>query len=156
MKRRNRVQDAGANSHREVANIEDLMTESVMTVTRHQTLDHAKLLMSKHRIHSMPVTNDEREPVGIITSSDLLNGHAGETLIGQVMSGKVHTVSRYSAVSVAARMMRKRKIHHLVVTDKKKVVGVISSFDLLRLVEDKHFVMKNPPTTPKRGRKTGD
>jgi len=58
MKRQNKVPDAGANARREVANVEDLMTASVMTVTRHQSLDHAKALMNKHRIHSMPVTNE--------------------------------------------------------------------------------------------------
>jgi len=74
------------------------------------------------------------------------------------MTAKVHTVARNSSVAVAARMMRNHKIHHLVVTDKKKVVGVISSFDLLRLIEDKQFVMKNAATTPKRsgGRRSKD
>jgi signal-transduction protein with cAMP-binding, CBS, and nucleotidyltransferase domain len=43
-------------------------------------------------------------------------------------------------------MMRNHKIHHLIVTHEQKVVGIISSFDLLTLVEDHRFVMKNAPT----------
>ena len=49
-------------------------------------------------------------------------------------------------------MMRNHKIHHLMVTSEQKIVGVISSFDLLKLVEGHRFVMKNPPTQKSRGR----
>ncbi len=38
----------------------------------------------------------------------------------------------------------------VVVTEENKVVGLVSSFDLLRLVEDHRFVMKNPPTESKK------
>ena len=49
---------------------------------------------------------------------------------------------QYNDASIAARIMRKNKIHHVVVTHEKKVVGLISSFDLLKLVEGHRFVMK--------------
>ena len=42
--------------------------------------------------------------------------------------------------------MRNHKIHHLAVTSEKKVVGIISSFGLMKLIEGKRFEMKNPPT----------
>ena len=31
------------------------------------------------------------------------------------------------------------------------MVGLVSSYDLLKLVESHRFVMKNAPTTPKKG-----
>ena len=46
--------------------------------------------------------------------------------------------------------MRKNKIHHVVVTDNKKVVGLISSFDLLSLVDGKRFQLKQAPTQSKK------
>ena len=46
--------------------------------------------------------------------------------------------------------MRNHHIHHLVVTHEQKVVGMISAFDLLKLVESHRFVAKNPPTSSKR------
>ena len=54
--------------------------------------------------------------------------------------------------SVAARIMRKNKIHHVVVTHEKRVVGIISSFDLLKLVEEHRFVAKGAPSRSKKGR----
>jgi signal-transduction protein with cAMP-binding, CBS, and nucleotidyltransferase domain len=49
--------------------------------------------------------------------------------------------------------MRNHHIHHLVVTHENEIVGVLSSFDLLQLVEDHRFAIKNPPTSSKRGGK---
>ncbi len=69
------------------------------------------------------------------------------------MTQKVYTVPQYADPSLAARIMRKHKIHHVVVTHEKKVVGIISSFDLLKLVEEHRFVMKNAPDTPKSRKK---
>jgi signal-transduction protein with cAMP-binding, CBS, and nucleotidyltransferase domain len=46
--------------------------------------------------------------------------------------------------------MRNHKIHHVIVTHEHHVVGVISAFDLLKLVEDHRFVAKNPPTASER------
>ena len=45
--------------------------------------------------------------------------------------------------------MRKNKVHHVVVTHEKRVVGLISSFDLLKLVEGHRFVSKQGPSDTK-------
>ncbi len=46
--------------------------------------------------------------------------------------------------------MRNHGIHHVVVAEGQAVVGILSSFDLLRLVEDHRFVAKNAPTPSSR------
>jgi CBS domain-containing protein len=69
------------------------------------------------------------------------------------MSEDVTVVPAYNNVDVAARIMRKHKIHHVVVTHEKKVVGIISSFDLLRLIEGHRFVAKDAPKPSRRGKK---
>ena len=151
MRRLNKVPDAGGNPPSNVAQVSDLMTSSVITVTRHQTLDHARDLMERHGIHAVPVVSQDHEAVGVLSSADLIGDLAGETLIGQVMTREVYTVPSYSGLHIAARMMRNHRIHHLIVTHEKKVVGIVSSFDLLRLVEDRRFVMKSQPSRPKKG-----
>ena len=67
------------------------------------------------------------------------------------MTEKVYTIPEYEDVSVAARMMRNHKIHHLIVTQEQKVIGIISSYDLLKLIEGHRFVMKNPSTPKGKG-----
>src|SRR3712207_3908588 len=73
----------------------------------------------------------------------------GSTPIGGVMTSEVYTIPQYNDIHHTARLMRNHKIHH-VVTQEKKVVGVLSSFDLLKLVEQHRFVMKAGPTPSRR------
>jgi signal-transduction protein with cAMP-binding, CBS, and nucleotidyltransferase domain len=133
-----------------VVHVEELMHTPVMTVTRHQSVGHARELMAQHGVHSLPVVGPEDEAVGILTTADLIDGVADETLIGNVMTRDVLTVARYAGPHQAARAMRNAKIHHLVVTHEHKVVGILSSFDLLRLVEDRRFVAKGLARGPRK------
>ena len=71
------------------------------------------------------------------------------------MTKDVRTIPAYNDVSAAARMMRRHKVHHAVVTHEKKVVGMLSSFDLLKLVEGHRFTMHAAPTATKAKRKGG-
>ena len=68
------------------------------------------------------------------------------------MSEPVFTVPRYGQPHLAARIMRNHHIHHVVVTEGKKVVGIVSAYDLLRLVEEHRYVEKGAPTPPKRAK----
>lgn len=136
--------------------VDDLMVARVMTTTPHQTYGHVKRVLNEHSVSCMPVVNGEQEPVGIVSTTDFLEERSDETPVGQFMTTKIFTVPRYADPSLAARIMRNHHIHHVVVTDEKKVVGIVSSFDLLRLVEDHRFTMKNPPdvSKSKRGKRT--
>ena len=127
--------------------IQDLMSSQVMTTTRHRSLGHVRELMSKHSIHAMPVVDTDGEPLGMVTSSDLLDGKGDGSKVSSVMTRDVVTVPAYSEPRLAARIMRNKHIHRLVVTHEKKVVGILSSFDLLRLVEDHSFRAKQAPKT---------
>lgn len=130
--------------------IEELMNSRVMTAQPHQTFGHVKKLMHDHSISCLPVVGPDKEPVGIVTASDLLDGHPDGSHISQFMSRNVYTVPVYGDPSLAARIMRNHHIHHVVVTHEQEVVGIISSFDLLQLVENHRFVMKDAPTKSKR------
>jgi len=129
--------------------VKDLMVASVITTHQHKSVGHAKDIMKKNGIHSLPIVNHERELEGIITVNDFTDEVSNETLISHIMTKKVYTIPMYSDNSIAARIMRNHHIHHLVVTNEKKIVGVLSTFDLLLLVEDHRYVAKNPPTLGK-------
>lgn len=135
------------------AKIADLMTEKVMSATPHQTVGHLRDVMQTHAVNCMPIVDGEGNPVGIVTSTDVLKAEKEGTPISQIMTEKIYTVPQYGDVSLAARIMRNHNIHHVLVTHEQQLVGIISSFDLLRLVEDHRFVMKNAPDVSKRGGK---
>lgn len=54
--------------------------------------------------------------------------------VADTIGPNVFTAAATDPVSHAAETMRKHKIHRLIVTDKGKVVGIVSTFDLLQLI----------------------
>jgi CBS domain-containing protein len=129
--------------------INDLMAKRVITAQPHHTVEHLRGLMERNRIHAVPIVGPADEPVGVVSTADLSADLKPATPANSIMNVSVRTAPAYNDASVAARIMRKHKIHHVVVTHEKKVVGVISSFDLLKLVEQHRFVMKDAPTKKK-------
>jgi acetoin utilization protein AcuB len=130
--------------------VKDLMVKSVITTMPHKTVGHAQSIMAKNKIKSVPVVDNEMNVKGIITATDMLKDISENTPLSHVMTTRVYTIPAYSDVTIAARMMRNHNINHLIVSDEKKIVGVLSAHDLLKLVEDHRFVMKNPPTPSKK------
>jgi len=130
--------------------IKDLMSPRVVTTQPHKSVGHVKDIMRTNKVHSVPVVNAEMELQGIVTTKDFLEDTSENTPISHVMTKNVYTVPLYDGVHIAARIMRNHHINHLVVTHEHKVVGLVSAYDLLKLVEDHRFVMKNPPTPSKK------
>jgi CBS domain-containing protein len=126
------------------------MTESVVTTNRNASIDEVRRLMEEHGVGAIQVVDQAGQPVGIISSNDRLRDVDPGSPVGMVMTDGVYTVPKYDDVSIAARVMRNHKIHRVIVTHEKKVVGVLSSFDLLKLVEGHRFVAKDPPTESRR------
>ena len=129
--------------------VKDLMVKSVITTMPHKTIGHAQSIMTKNKIKSVPVVDGAMEIKGIITATDLLEDFSEATPVSKLMTTKVFTVPAYANVNIAARMMRNHNINHLVVSDEQKIIGVLSAHDLLKLVEEHRFVLKNPPTPSK-------
>lgn len=130
--------------------VHELMTQSVVTTQRGSSIEEVRRLLEEHGVGAIPVVDQGGEPVGIVSSTDLLRDMEGVLPIESIMTEGVYTVPKYDDVSIAARVMRNHHIHRVVVTHEKKVVGVLTSFDLLKLVEDHRFVAKNPPTESTR------
>lgn len=130
--------------------VKDLMITNIVTTVPHKSIQHVRDIMKTKKIHSVPIVNTDNEPVGIVTAKDLIKKFKDGTPVSQIMSKNIYTIPEYSDVYIAARMMRNKKIHHLLVTNEHKLVGILSSFDLLKLVENHRFVMKNPPTKTKK------
>ena len=86
----------------------------------------------------------------VVRGKDLVEDLKDSTPISQVMTKEVITIPQYNDVHLAARLMLNHRVHHVVVTHEKKVVGFLSSFDLLSLVEEHRFVMKGAPQKARR------
>lgn len=130
--------------------VNDLMVGDVQVAKADETLADLRSRMLAYGINALPIVDEVQGPLGIVTSTDLVADYPEDAKASEVMTSKVYTVPRYSDVHIAARVMRNHRLHHVIVTHEKAVVGVLSSFDLLKLVEEHRFVMKNPPTESTR------
>jgi len=130
--------------------VHELMAESVVTTQPHATVEHVRGILERNKIGAIPVVNSDGEPMGIVSATDLAADLKPASPISTLMTQKVYSVPKYDDVSTAARVMRNHKIHHVVVTHEQQVAGMLSAFDLLKLVEGHRFVAKNAPTESKR------
>ena len=130
--------------------IEELMSKSVVTAQPHHSVEHVRKMLDKNAIGAVPVVDGDGHPVGIISATDLAHDLKPGAPISHVMTEKVYTVPLYDDSSIAARVMRNHRIHRVVVTHEQKVVGMLSAFDLLKLVEEHRYVPKNAPTPSRR------
>jgi CBS domain-containing protein len=135
-----------------IATVADIMTSRIVTARPHHTIAHVRSMMKKNKIHAVPIEDADGGVAGIVTAKDLADGLKADTPINQIMTERVYTIPQYNGIHQAARLMRNHRINHVVVTHEKKIVGILSSFDLLKLVEDHRFTMKAaaPKSTAKR------
>ena len=112
--------------------VEEVMSEAVHTATTTDVVGPLRDLMIGHSVHSVPILDRDGRLAGIVTSSDLVEEWAPEMGVQTVMTRTIETISRHNSIVDAARLMIAKRIHHLVVTERDTVVGVVSSFDLLK------------------------
>jgi len=116
----------------------DLMTEDVRTVRPNDEVKVARELLRDRGVHAVPVVDDERgqEPVGIVTSTDLMGDVSDDAPVSVIMSTTIWEVPRGATVGAAASLMRHERVHHLIVRDQNDGHGIISSYDLLAALTD--------------------
>ena len=90
--------------------ISELMAKRVITAAPHHTVGRLRGIMERNRIHAVPVVGTNSEAVGIVTSADLARRVKDESPVSRIMSDDVIVVPAYNDASVAARIMRKRKV----------------------------------------------
>lgn len=117
--------------------VQDVMTQAVQTVSPGSSAQDAWELMRQRGIHHLVVVRSARV-VGVLSERDTggrqsASARRGRT-VEELMSGQVVTVPPSATVRKAANLMRGRSIGCLVVTDRGRVVGIITVSDLLELL----------------------
>jgi len=117
--------------------VSNRMTKDPVTVTGEDLLIQARLKMQKGDFLRLPVVSDG-QLVGIITDRDMREhtGYMDRTEVKAVMSKKPITVSPVTTVEVAAQLMLKQKIGGLPVVEKSRLVGMITTSDILQAFLD--------------------
>jgi acetoin utilization protein AcuB len=113
------------------------MTRDPVTATPDEFLSQASEKMTAGGFRMLPVVSNG-ELVGIITDRDM-RAHVGalqRTKINGVMTEKPLTVSPSTTLENAAQTLLSRKIGGLPVTENSRLVGVITTSDMLKAFLD--------------------
>jgi len=117
--------------------VRDAMAKNVKTVRVDDTVLDAVKKMNKFRIGSIVVLSGDR-PVGIITERDILQRIVEPSLdpmvvkAREIMSAPLTTIGPEAPLEEAARLMVRHGIKKLPVVEGGKLVGVITTTDLVR------------------------
>lgn len=117
--------------------VRDIMVRNVKTVRTDDSAWDAVVKMNKFRIGSVIVTNNGR-PVGIITERNIMERIVEPRLdpssvrAKDIMSAPLITIDLNMAVEEAAQIMARKGIKKLPVVDRERVVGVVSTSDIVR------------------------
>jgi len=111
------------------------MDESIVSVDSQCTVLETVKIMREKKIGSVLVT-DKDETVGIFTETDLLRkviaeeSSPNEILISSVMSQPLMTIDCEMTMVAGFLKMQQSNIRHLAITEKGKIIGVISIKDI--------------------------
>jgi CBS domain-containing protein len=113
----------------------DSMTPRPVQVTPDDTLSTARSLMDLEDFRCLPVVEGDKL-VGIITDRDIrkYGDRLDSTNVGVAMTTEVICISPDDTVNEAVRMLLAFKVGGLPVIKNNKLVGIITTTDILRAV----------------------
>ena len=138
---------------------EGLMSRNVVSVNPGEPLSRVISLFHEKQISAIPVVVESNTLAGIITKADVI-AHAyswgsqvisdteattgdepveevaewSRALARDVMSPVLVTASVDATPIEIVEIMKKNEIHHVPITSEGKLVGIVSTFDLLKLI----------------------
>ena len=117
----------------------DIMTRDVKVVRPDSNVKEVVAAMNRFNIGSIVVVQDGR-PVGVISERDILRRVVEPCLspealtAGQVMTSPVYTICETASMDEAAELMAEKKIRKIPVTEKGRLVGIVTYTDIVTKV----------------------
>ena len=118
----------------------DWMSRNPVSVDREETVAAAARILSSRNIGALPVTSSGGRVVGILTDRDIAvrcvaaNYDPNITRVSVVMSTAPVTVSASQDVAEAVSVMEEKNLRRLPVTERGRLVGLLSRGDLAAAV----------------------
>jgi acetoin utilization protein AcuB len=137
--------------------VKDIMTTNLVTVREDMTIRDLIKTFADKDILGLPVLDKDGYVVGVVSSIDILKNESSHTFyhdpfmknfemsvledakffnkpISTIMSKDLYTIGPDESIAHMAKEMYDKKIHRLLVTEYNKLVGLVSTFDLLKLL----------------------
>jgi len=118
-----------------VKRAENGMIFDPITINRNSTVRDVLALMLEYKIGGIPVIEDDRTLVGIVTNRDLRFERNLDRKIDEVMTPKEHlvTTSQSTGLESATEILQKHKIEKLPIVNKEnKLIGLVTYKDITK------------------------
>jgi len=112
----------------------------IWTISKDQNVKQALILMSENNIGAIIIVDNNDFPIGIFSERDyarkiVLKGKSSkDTLLDEVMTKELITVTKNHKIDQCMKIMNEKGIRHLPVLENKKIVGIISIRDVLKIM----------------------
>ena len=126
--------------------VKDLLrhnSKEIITIEPTAKIGDAMGLLVKHRISSLPVVDEEASVVGIISDRDIFReafddpDNYRDITVGERMTTEVIIGVPDDEISYIAGIMTNNRIRHVPIVDEGKLVGLISTGDVVKTQMDK-------------------
>ena len=121
--------------------VREVMNKRVVTVGPDCPITEAARILAEKGFDHLPVVDEHRKLVGIITSWDIATSvGTGKVKVSEIMTTKVITAREEEPVDAVARSLELHGISGVpVVNERGEVTGILTSDDLSRLVGKRRF-----------------
>jgi signal-transduction protein with cAMP-binding, CBS, and nucleotidyltransferase domain len=115
--------------------VKDIMTKVIISVSTDTTIFQVAKMMEQGGIGAVLVKKDDHLS-GIITDRDyatkiVSHNLSSDTPVEKIMSSPLITINYDESIFAAAQRMTSKKIRKLAVTNNGKIVGLVTSTDLV-------------------------
>jgi CBS domain-containing protein len=120
--------------------VRDIMNSPVISASPHDTIKDIATKMKEERIGSIIIMENEKA-VGIVTDWDIVSNAVIKDIKPTMVKAsdimqKLHTIEGEEGITEAARILRQHNIKRLGVVYKNRLVGIISTSDVIAVTPD--------------------
>jgi len=114
--------------------VRKFITKRLIAVSKESTIQEAAARMCKFEISSIAILDDEKV-IGIVTDKDMKKRALGEgrspkDSIKEIMTSDLVTVDINSTIKDALKLMSKKRIKHILISEQGNIVGITTRNDL--------------------------
>jgi len=131
----------------------DVMTADVISISQGSSLDEAINLLTEHHISGMPVVDQDKKVIGVLTEDDIIAAFTGKrrnglldlfsrkkekipSIVKDVMTSPAITVPPTTPAYEIAELFTRKKINRVPVVDEQNtLLGIVARADIVRSYE---------------------
>lgn len=137
--------------------VKDIMSTDLITIKENTQIRDVIKIFVNNDVSGLPVLDHDGYLAGVVSAADVLKQESSHTFyhttmtknyelelledvkffdqpVSSIMSEDLFTVEPDATIAKMAKIMYEKKIHRLLVTEYNKLVGIVTTFDLLKLL----------------------